>query len=147
MPPEPRSAQQRRDDTLTRLHHDTDVWVATAGPDGDAHLVPLSFLWWQDSVVVATPAATPTARNLAAGHATRAAAGETRDVVMITGTGETLGEDPGTCADAFADKNGWDPRVEGGFTYYRVVPTRIQAWREANEIRGRTLMRDGTWVV
>jgi hypothetical protein len=24
---------------------------------------------------------------------------------------------------------------------------RVQAWREANEIAGRTLMRDGTWLV
>jgi hypothetical protein len=24
---------------------------------------------------------------------------------------------------------------------------RIQAWREANELDGRTLMRDGRWVV
>ncbi|TQN28758.1 pyridoxamine 5'-phosphate oxidase [Haloactinospora alba] len=147
MPPEPRGAQRRKDDTLTRLHHDTDVWVATADPDGDAHLVPLSFLWWEGSVVVATPGTTPTARNLAAGRAVRVAAGETRDVVMITGAGGTLGDDPGACADAFADKHGWDPRAEGGFTYYRVFPSRIQAWREADEMRGRTLMRDGTWVV
>ncbi len=26
-------------------------------------------------------------------------------------------------------------------------PVRLQAWREANEIKGRTLMRDGAWVV
>jgi hypothetical protein len=26
-------------------------------------------------------------------------------------------------------------------------PRRIQAWRESNEIPGRTLMRDGTWLV
>jgi len=26
-------------------------------------------------------------------------------------------------------------------------PLRVQAWREANEIAGRTLMRDGAWLV
>lgn len=26
-------------------------------------------------------------------------------------------------------------------------PLRLQAWREVNEIRGRTLMRDGSWLV
>jgi hypothetical protein len=26
-------------------------------------------------------------------------------------------------------------------------PVRIQAWRESDEIAGRTLMRDGAWVV
>ena len=28
-----------------------------------------------------------------------------------------------------------------------LVPERIQAWREANELAGRTLMRGGRWVV
>jgi hypothetical protein len=26
-------------------------------------------------------------------------------------------------------------------------PDRIQAWRESNELAGRLLMRDGTWLV
>jgi hypothetical protein len=30
--------------------------------------------------------------------------------------------------------------------YFRIVPYRVQAWREVNELRGRTLMRDGQWL-
>lgn len=41
----------------------------------------------------------------------------------------------------------WDPR-EGAndYAYFRIVPDRVQAWREVNELPGRTLMRDGAWL-
>ena len=50
-------------------------------------------------------------------------------------------------SDAFAAKHSWDPREEpGDYAYFRIVPDRVQAWREANELPGRTLMRDGKWL-
>ena len=40
-----------------------------------------------------------------------------------------------------------DPQAWGD-EYVLVVlrPERIQAWREANEIAGRTILRDGAWL-
>ena len=32
------------------------------------------------------------------------------------------------------------------YVYLRIVPTEVRAWREANELRGRLLMRDGEWL-
>lgn len=32
-------------------------------------------------------------------------------------------------------------------TFLVLRPVRVQAWREADEIAGRTLMRDGRWLV
>ena len=44
-------------------------------------------------------------------------------------------------------KHGWDPRRETGeYAFFRVVPSRVQAWREVNELDGRTLLRDGRWI-
>ena len=34
-----------------------------------------------------------------------------------------------------------------GYVYVVLAPERIQAWREADEIAGRTLMRGGRWLV
>ena len=31
-------------------------------------------------------------------------------------------------------------------SFFRIVPDRIQAWREVNELTGRTLMRGGAWL-
>ena len=51
-------------DTLERLRHDVDLWVASASAEGEAYLVPLSFHWDGSTLTIATPSASPTARNL-----------------------------------------------------------------------------------
>jgi len=149
--PPARNAKQRKQDTLTRLEHDEDVWVSTADADGGApYLVPLSFLWDGATLLLATPAASPTGRNLRATGKVRLGIGPTRDVVMIDGAVRTLepaelSEDVG---DAFAARTGFDPRrLTTAYLYFRVTPRRVQAWREANEIAGRDLMREGEWLV
>lgn len=147
----PRTREQRRRDTLGRLERDVDCWVATAGAGGgEPYLVPLSFLWDGETLLLATESATPTARNLIATRTVRLGLGELRDVVLIEGTAEATPEAdiPDEVGDAFAAKTGFDPRRESGsYVYARVRPRRIQAWREVDELAGRELMRGGTWVV
>ncbi|RFC76987.1 pyridoxamine 5'-phosphate oxidase family protein [Streptomyces sp. AcE210] len=149
MPPA-RTAKQRKQDTLERLERDEDVWVATAdGEDATPYLVPLSFLWDGATLLLATPAASPTGRNLRATGRARLGVGPTRDVVMIEGTAQTLtaAELPDGVGDAFAEKTGFDPRtLTSEYLYFRVTPRRVQAWREANELAGRDLMREGEWI-
>jgi hypothetical protein len=68
---------------------------------------------------------------------------------MIEGTAQTLtaAELPEGVGDAFAQKTGFDPRtLTSEYLYFRVTPRRVQAWREANELAGRDLMREGEWV-
>jgi hypothetical protein len=79
----PRAARRRG--TEHRLALDVEVWVATASADGDPYLVPLSFDWEGETLLVATPTASPTGRNLAVTRAARLALGHTRDVSMIDG--------------------------------------------------------------
>ncbi|MER5832274.1 pyridoxamine 5'-phosphate oxidase family protein [Streptomyces sp. NPDC002130] len=145
-----RSAEQRKKDTLHRLDHDVDAWVATAdGASGQPYLVPLSFLWNGSYLLFATPASSPTERNLAASGRARVGIGPTRDVVMVEGTVETVqpGELTEQDAELFAAKTGFDPRrLATPYLYFRVVPRRVQAWREADELDGRELMRDGRWL-
>ncbi|MDN3351270.1 pyridoxamine 5'-phosphate oxidase family protein [Actinomadura sp. DC4] len=146
MAPPARTPGQRRDDTLRRFERDEDAWVATAG-DGGPHLVPLSFLWDGVTFVLATPSSSPTGRNLRESGRARLGIGPTRDVVMVEGAAEVIAEVTGDLGDAFAARTGFEPRGLDGYAYYRVRPERIQAWREANEIAGRDLMRDGRWLV
>ncbi|MFF7488958.1 pyridoxamine 5'-phosphate oxidase family protein [Streptomyces luteogriseus] len=151
MTPAPvRSAEQRKRDTLHRLDHDVDAWVATAdGASGTPYLVPLSFLWNGSYLLFATPASSPTGRNLAASGRARVGIGPTRDVVLVEGGVETVepGELTEQDAELFAAKTGFDPRrLATPYLYFRVVPRRVQAWREADELDGRELMRDGRWL-
>lgn len=150
MTPAARTRGQRKHDTLQRLEHDVDAWIATAGEEGGTPwLVPLSFLWDGSSLLVATPSASPTSRNLLASGNVRVGIGPTRDVVLIEGTVIALAaiEIPVGVADAFAAKTGFDPRLESNpYVYFRIHPQRIQAWREENELKDRALMRDGAWI-
>lgn len=144
-----RSAAARRRDTEHRLTHDVDVWVASASADGNPYLVPLSFDWDGEAVLLATPADNPTGANLAANRSVRLALGHTRDVSMIDGSVEVIEIDELSRkrADRFAARAGFDPRADGTrYRWFRISPTRIQAWREVNELPGRELMREGRWL-
>ena len=145
----PRSRAQRRRDTEHRLTHDVDAWVASASAGGAPYLVPLSFDWDGEALLVATPADSPTGRNLAASRTVRLGLGGTRDVSMIDGEVEVLEIDalPPDCGDRFAARTGFDPRdLATPYRWFRISPRRIQAWREVDELPGRELMRDSRWL-
>jgi hypothetical protein len=153
--PPPRDRQQRTRDTLAKLAQPVvDVWVATAsrsGSSGDAdpYLVPLSLAWIDQRVVIAVESTSRTARNIEGSRTARLALGPTRDVIIIDAQLEQ--SVPVAAAEQLAERYvqqaDWDPRTAGDFYRFLVLrPERIQAWREANELPGRTLMRDGTWL-
>ncbi|WP_432967594.1 pyridoxamine 5'-phosphate oxidase family protein [Dactylosporangium sp. CA-233914] len=147
--PEARTRAQRRRDSEARLAGDVDAWVASASPDGVPYLVPLSFDWDGEALIVATAADSPTGRNLAATRVARVGLGPTRDVSMIEGTVEVLEMDelPRAAGDRFAGRSGFDPRqLSTHYRWFRITPRRVQAWREENKLRGRLLMRDGAWL-
>ncbi|QFG23983.1 pyridoxamine 5'-phosphate oxidase family protein [Actinomadura sp. WMMB 499] len=146
---EPRTRARRRRDTEHRLGHDVDIWVATASPDGAPYMVPLSFDWDGEALLVATPSGSPTGRNLAAGVTVRLGLGPTRDVTVIDGEVEPIEMDalPRARGDLFAERTGFDPRaLATPYRWFRITPRRVQAWREVNELPGRDLMRDGRWL-
>jgi hypothetical protein len=68
---------------------------------------------------------------------------------VIDGEVEVLEIDalPQERADRFAARTGFDPRAEAApYRWFRISLRRVQAWREANELEGRELMRDGRWL-
>lgn len=144
----PRSRAQRRRDTEHRLASDVDLWVATAS-DAVPYLVPLSFDWDGETLLLATAASSPTAVNLATTGRARLGVGLTRDVVLVDGAVEVLPMDAlaTEAGDRFALRTGFDPRtLRAPYRWFRVRPLRIQAWREVDELPGRDLMRDGRWL-
>jgi hypothetical protein len=145
----PRPGAERRRDTEHRLAHDVDLWVSSASPGGAPFLIPLSFDWDGEALLLATPAKSPTGRNLAATRTARLGLGVTRDVTMIDGDVEVLEIDAlaPEQGDRFAARAGFDPRPLTAYRWFRITPRRIQAWREVDELEGRELMRDGRWLV
>jgi hypothetical protein len=113
--------------------------------------VPLSFDWDGVSLLVATPADSPTGRNLVANPTVRLALGHTRDVTIIDGDVVACEMErlPRERRERFVARTGWDPGAERSSRYlwFLVTPRRAQAWREVDELPGRELMRDGRWTV
>src|SRR4051812_7624896 len=147
---EPRDLGTRKADALTMLGTPAiDVWVATAAAANAPHLVPLSLAWVDERAVIAVEASSVTARNVRASGRARLAVGPTRDVVMIEAVLEKEVEVTGDEAlgEAYVAQADWDPRPSAGYVFLVLKPVRIQAWRESNEIPGRTLTRDGRWLV
>lgn len=146
----PRDAATRKVDALALLTAPaTDVWVASATAAGEAHLVPLSLAWVGERAVVAIEATSVTALNVRGSGRARLAVGPTRDVVMIDAVLDRVvdvADDP-VLGEAYAAQADWDPRGSTGYVFVVLRPERLQAWREADEIAGRTLMRHGTWIV
>jgi hypothetical protein len=147
----PRGREQRRSDTLARLESEADVWVATASMDGMPYLVPLSLAWDGRRVLVCAERSSRTIDNLLRARVARLGLGPTRNVVMldvVVSESWSAREVPADIADMFAERAGWDPRRDpGDYAYVALEPRRIQAWREANELAGRLLMRDGAWLI
>jgi hypothetical protein len=78
-----RSRDQRIKDALELLQTEVDVWIATAGGGGKPYLVPLSFYWSGDAMIVTTTHSSQTGRNFAGAGGACAAIGQTRGQVAV----------------------------------------------------------------
>jgi hypothetical protein len=148
--PEPRSTEQRIADTQAALRREVDLWVPSASAAGEAYLAPLSFVWHNGQITLATTAASRTARNLQRAGKARLALGQLRDVIIVEGplTFVPASAVAADLADAFAAAAGFDPRrSDAEYVYISLTPRRMQAWREENELAGREIMRAGRWLI
>jgi general stress protein 26 len=146
-----RSPEERKADALAKLTAvDANVWLASSSPTGAVHLVPVSHTWNGNQIILATEPSSRTVANVTANSRVRLALGDTRDVVMIDAVlAETVPKSkaPAALAKGYAAQAGWDPQTDGGdYVYLIFGPERIEVWREAEELAGRTVMRDGSWV-
>lgn len=109
---------------------------------------PLAGLGWPTSGHRG-PASSKTARNIDNRTTVRIGVGTTRDVVMIDAVMESQrgAELDSALRSSYTAQAGWDPGRESGYVFLVLRPTRVQAWRERNEMRGRDLMVDGRWLV
>jgi hypothetical protein len=101
-------------------------------------------------MVLALDSTSRTAQNITTSGTARLALGRTRDVVLIDATvAPTIPvAEAAALADAYAAQTDWDARASGApYVYLVLTPIRIQAWCEANELSGRTLMRDCVWLL
>jgi pyridoxamine 5'-phosphate oxidase-like protein len=144
-----RDTATRKKHVLDVLEKQGDLWLATADRSGRPHLIAVSAWWDGSDLVVATLGSSRTAANLTAGREVRLAGGTPADAVMIDAVvvEKVAATDAGMVAEGFARAVGWDPREVGeGWAFFRLTPTRIQAYRGYDELEGRDVMRRSTWL-
>jgi hypothetical protein len=111
--------------------------VASASADGAPLLVPLSFDWDGEALLMATPTDSPTGRNLTATRAVRVGLGPHPRRVHDRGRSrgpeiDALLQQRG---DRFGAHSGFEPRAPATpHRWSRISPRCIQAWREVNEL-------------
>jgi hypothetical protein len=145
-----RSREQRLQDTLEKLRSEVDLWIASANRQGEPYLIPLSFYWDGEAIIVTTPRPSRTGRNFLQTGRTRAAVGPTRDVVLIDARVEEMPVGQNVeLEDAYVRATDFDPRPwDAGYTFFRLIPERIQAWQgdDPDELHDRDLMRSGAFL-
>ena len=148
--PERRAIDRRKADVLAALESQGDVWMATANAGGGPHLIAVSCWWDGTHLVVATTGGSRTAANVRADRSVRLAAGTPSDAILIDAKVVEIvraDEAPSELSGGFAGAVGWDPREVGpGWVYFRLGPSRIQAYRGYDEIEGRDVMRHSRWL-
>jgi hypothetical protein len=124
--------------------------VAIASADGVPYLVPLSFDWDGEALLMATPTDCPTGRNLAATRAVRMGWAIPATCPRSRAKSRSRSSRSTRCSrsggDRFAARTGFDPlalATPNHYRWFRISPLRVQAWREVNEMLDRDLMRDG----
>lgn len=143
-----RSLRQRILDTLEALDRQSECWVSVSRDSGSSHMIPLSYVWDGERIVVATAATSITARSISRTGRVRFSLPSTRDVVIIDATAVVV---PTRRIDAtthslFRQVAGFDPEAtEQPFVYILLAPERIHAWRTERELPDREIMTAGIW--
>jgi hypothetical protein len=144
-----RTVAGRKADVLAALERQGDLWLATGDAAGRPHLIAISAWWDGTDIVVATTATSRTASNFAARPVVRLAVGSPADAILIDAkiVESAAANEAVELAEGFNKAVGWDPREVGeGWAFYRLRPTRIQAYRGYDELEGRDVMRKSRWL-
>ncbi|MEA2667128.1 MAG: hypothetical protein QOJ33_62 [Chloroflexota bacterium] len=134
---------------MASLEGQHSMWLATADSMGRPHLIAVSPWWDGSDLVMTTVSASRTAKNLTPGQPVRLAGGTPADAILVDAVViETQAvEKAPEVADGFAKAMGWDPREVGaGWAFFRLRPSRIQAYRGYEELEGRDVMRNSRWL-
>src|ERR1700694_2661607 len=110
---EGRNVEQRKADTLAALHAQRDLWLATADTGGKPHLIAVSAWWDGNHLIIATTAASRSARNLDSTGIARLGLGAPADVIVIDAVaagGVQVRDADAQLAAGVTEAVGWDPR-------------------------------------
>ena len=143
-----RDIESRKRDVIAALEKQGKYFLVSADVAGRPHVIAVSAWWDGHELVVTTNGSSRTARNLAMNPFVKLAGGDPSDAIIIDAQiiDSSAVEDSAELAGGFQAAMGWDPREMDGWMFYRLRPTRIQAFRGYDEIEGRDVMVRSRWL-
>jgi hypothetical protein len=144
-----RDVATRKKDVLETLAKNGRFWLGTADPTGKPHVIAVSAWWESEEFVVATLGSSRTARNIEMNPRVTMATGAFNDAIVIHAQmiESRAVEDSPDLAKGFKAVMGWEPGEVGpGWIFLRLRPTKIQAFRDYEEIEGRDVMLRSRWL-
>ena len=144
-----RDAATRKKDVLDALEKQGHYWLATAPTGGRPHMIGVSGLWNGHEMIVTTQGTSVTAKNMAMNPLVTLAWGDPADAIVIQAQmlDSIPVEDAADIARDWEKAMGWDAREMDAWVFFRLRPTRIQAFRGYDEIEGRDVMVRSSWVI
>ncbi|HET9783130.1 MAG TPA: pyridoxamine 5'-phosphate oxidase family protein [Candidatus Dormibacteraeota bacterium] len=141
-----RSVEERKKDVLEALEKQGHYWLSTAEIGGRPHVIGVSGLWDGSQIIVTTLGTSVTARNMSMNPRVVLAGGDPSDAIVIqAGVIDSAAvEDSAEMAADWKKAMGWTP--DDGWMFFRLRPTRIQAFRGYDEIQGRDVMIRSRWL-
>jgi hypothetical protein len=143
-----RDTATRKTDVLRSLEKQGQFWLATSDIGGRPHVIGVSGWWDGAELVITTAGASRTALNMAMNPLVTLASGDPSDAIVIEAQmlDSSAVEDAADLVGGFSAAMGWDPREMDGWMFFRLRPTRIQAFRGYEEIEGRDVMVKSRWL-
>ena len=144
-----RDVATRKKDVLETLAKNGRFWLGSADPAGRPHVIAVSAWWESDALVIATLGSNRTARNIEMNPRVTLATGAFNDAIIIHAQmiESRAVEDSQDIAQGFKKAMGWEPsEVGSGWVFLRLRPTKIQAFRDFEEIEGRDVMIRSRWL-
>ena len=143
-----RDPATRKRDVLAFLEKNGHYWLSTAEIGGGPHVIAVSGLWDGSGMTITTRGNSKTARNMAMNPLVVLVGGDPSDAIVIQASViETVPvEDSPRMVGEWKAAMGWDPSQLGDWTFYRLRPSGIKAFRGYDEIQGRDVMIRSRWV-
>ena len=143
-----RDVATRKRDVLRALESQGHYWLTSADIGGRPQMIGVSALWDGHELVVTTLGSSRTARNMAMNPTVVLAHGDPSDAIVIRAQviDSSAVADSAHIAADWKQAMGWDPREMDGWTFFRLRPTRIQAFRGYDEIENRDVMVRSRWL-
>ena len=106
------------------------IWFASVRPNGKPHLVPVWFIWHDESVYVCTEPTSVKARNISSNNLVTLAIEDTTKPVICEGEARIVQSPwPNEVQHLFERKYNWDIRIEEQYTrLIEVTPLKWLAW-------------------